>query len=193
MDDENRLAEEDQELHALSETSLISIRHALIQIMRTPSFLLLRGLYLAFLIIGIVFLIQSLNPLEISRLVFASALILLAIGMYGYRFFVFSSKQAKKVMASRTDDISAVLMTRCIFGEDGILTHPLDGRESSLIEYADILKLFKDESYWILQSNQKKMLVLPRTSFDENQLEAFLFEKCPSLFKSKGPKDGKKG
>ncbi len=184
MDPVNIPAEETEALCAFSETSFQSINHALKRIMRSPSFLLIRLLYLAFLIIGIVFLIQSLNPWETGRFLFALALILLAIGMYIHRFLIYPSKQAKAVMQSRSEDPAAVLLTRCRFLEEGILSQPKDGREESLIEYDDVRKLMKDDSYWILETNQKKLLVLPVSSFDEHRLESFLLAKCPSLYKS---------
>ncbi len=165
-----------------SEMTETGVCEAMKGFMRTPSWFLIRALFLVMAGAGIFIVLRGLSQgMEAPQLAMGALVVLLSAGLYVHRFVLYPSSNAKKVMKKKREKYKTDAITlEYRFFEESIsgLTAETDASE---IPYDGIVRVFETKHYIVISTYRRQMLLLSPGGFeggDENGFWTFMQNNC---------------
>ena len=143
------------------------VKEALTAFLRTPSWILVRVLFIVMAGVGIFMLIRGMNIGNDMPTILSGAVVLVfSIAMYVHRFLMYPAKAAEKIVKKKQEQLKASeLITEYRFYDESIVSL-MNGEENAEVTYDNIRRLYRSRNYIILSTFSRKMLLLSPDGFD---------------------------
>ena len=150
-----------------SSLTVEGVKEALTAFLRTPSWILVRVLFIVMAGVGIFMLIRGMNIGNDMPTILSGAVVLVfSIAMYVHRFLMYPAKAAEKIVKKKQEQLKASeLITEYRFYDESIVSL-MNGEENAEVTYDNIRRLYRSRNYIILSTFSRKMLLLSPDGFD---------------------------
>ena len=150
-----------------SNLTVEGVKEALTAFLRTPSWILVRVLFIVMAGVGIFMLIRGMNIGNDMPTILSGAVVLVfSIAMYVHRFLMYPAKAAEKIVKKKQEQLKAAeLITEYRFYDESIVSL-MNGEENAEVTYDNIRRLYRSRNYIILSTFSRKMLLLSPSGFD---------------------------
>ena len=150
-----------------SSLTVEGVKEALTAFLRTPSWILVRVLFIVMAGVGIFMLIRGMNIGNDMPTILSGAVVLVfSIAMYVHRFLMYPAKAAEKIVKKKQEQLKAAeLITEYRFYDESIVSL-MNGEENAEVTYDNIRRLYRSRNYIILSTFSRKMLLLSPSGFD---------------------------
>ena len=150
-----------------SSLTVEGVKEALTAFLHTPSWILVRVLFIVMAGVGIFMLIRGMNIGNDMPTILSGAVVLVfSIAMYVHRFLMYPAKAAEKIVKKKQEQLKASeLITEYRFYDESIVSL-MNGEENAEVTYDNIRRLYRSRNYIILSTFSRKMLLLSPSGFD---------------------------
>lgn len=135
--------------------------------MRTPSWILIRALFLIMAGVGVFMVLRGMSQgTEPPQLLMGAAVVLLSIGLYIHRFVIYPASNAKKVMKKKREKYHTDSITLEYRFFDDKLTSLTAETDTSEIPYDGVARIFETNHYIVISTYHRQMLLLSPSGFE---------------------------
>ena len=158
-----------------SSLTVEGVKEALTAFLRTPSWILVRVLFIVMAGVGVFMLIRGMNNSNDMPTILSGAVVLvLSAAMYIHRFLMYPAKNAEKIVKKKQEQLkSTELITEYRFYDESIVSL-MNGEENAEVTYDSIRRVFRTKNYIVLSTFSRKMLLLSPDGFDYDDETDFM-------------------
>ena len=165
-----------------SEMNEQGVAEAMKSFMRTPSWILIRALFLVMAGVGVFIVLRGMSQgTEPPQLLMGAAVVLLSIGLYIHRFVIYPASNAKKVMKKKREKYKTDSITLEYRFFDDKLTSLTAETDTSEIPYDGVARIFETNHYIVISTYRRQMLLLSPSGFENgsvNDFRTLMQKKC---------------